>query len=338
LLRAGKKDRASPDPHASVTPCDFTGAIDAARIPFTTYRKMILLTGATGFLGSRLLASLLERGHEVVAIKRSFSDTTKIRASLSHPGLHLFDIDTTDPKTLFERHAVDTIIHTATEYGRGATPLYSILEANLQLPLRLAELGINHGVKCFINSDSFFNKGNSSYSNLLNYSLSKKSLLIWLEKLSSKLKIINVVLEHIYGPHDSESKFVESVIRQVAIDRVARVALTHGHQRRDFVYLDDVVVAYLELVEYGREHDFSFKTFGLGTGESTQVRDFVATVKTLSGSPTELGFGDIPYRPDEIMTSTADNSSLRELGWRPSVSIEQGIRLILESHRSPSLG
>ena len=296
---------------------------------------MILLTGATGFLGSRLLARMLEQGHEVVAVKRSTSSTGKIEAVLGHPALHLFDIDTTDPIRLFERHGVDTIVHAATEYGRGATPLYSTLEANLQMPLRLAELGINHGVKCFINSDSFFNKANSSYSNLLNYSLSKKSLLIWLDKLSSRLKIINVVLEHIYGPGDSSSKFVESVVRQVAVDGVSRVALTHGHQRRDFVYLDDVVSAYLALVDYGRQHNFSFKTFGLGTGESTQVRDFVSLIKTLSGSATELGFGDIAYRSDEIMTSAADVSALRELGWTPTVSTEEGVRRILQAYGVP---
>jgi CDP-paratose synthetase len=295
-------------------------------------KNRIILTGVTGFLGSRLLAGLLDCGHAVVGIKRSFSDTSKISASLGHKRLYLFDIDRADPKTLFECHSVDTIIHTATEYGRGATPLYSILDANLLLPLRLAELGMQHGVKCFINTDSFFNKGNSSYSNLLNYSLSKKSLLIWLEKLSSSLKIINVVLEHIYGPHDSEFKFVESVIHQVAVQRVPRVGLTHGHQRRDFVYLDDVVAAYLALVEYGRTHDFSFKTIGLGTGESTQIRDFVTLVKSLSGSTTELGFGDEPYRSDEIMTSAADVSALRELGWSPKVSVDQGIRRVLAAY------
>ena len=266
-------------------------------------------------------------------MKRSCSNIDKIATSLGHGGLHLFDIDTSDPKSLFESHAVDTIIHTATEYGRGATPLYGILEANLLLPLRLAELGINHGVTCFINSDSFFNKGDGSYSNLLNYSLSKKSLLMWLDKLSSRLKIVNVVLEHIYGPGDSPSKFVESMVRQIAVDRVARVSLTHGHQRRDFIYLDDIVSAYIKLVDYGRTQPVGFETFELGTGEGTQVRDFVSMVKDLSGSPTELGFGEIPYRADEIMMSTADASKLARLGWRPAVSVEDGLRRILTEYK-----
>jgi CDP-paratose synthetase len=295
---------------------------------------MILLTGATGFLGSRLLKRLLSHGYDVVAVKRSFSDLAKIHDCLDHPALHFFDIDVDDPKRIFDQHSIDTILHTATEYGRGSTPIYSILDANLILPLRLAELGIQGGVKCFINSDSFFNKGGNSYSNLLNYSISKKSLLIWLEKLSSNLKIINVVLEHIYGPGDSPSKFVEQTIRQICIDRVPHIGLTHGHQRRDFVFLDDVVDAYIKLVEYGRTQEFRFETFELGTGQATQVRDFVKLVKELSGSPTELGFGDIAYRPDEIMCSAADTSRLERLGWRPTVSVRAGINRILEEFRS----
>ncbi len=294
---------------------------------------MILLTGATGFLGSRLLEQLLQRGDRVVAAKRSTSRLSRIQHCIDHPSLELFDVDAEDPRVLFARHSIDTIIHTATEYGRGVTPLYSILNANLLLPLRLAELGIQGGVKCFINTDSFFNKGGNSYSNLLNYSLSKKSLLAWLDKLAADLKIINVVLEHIYGTDDSESKFVEHVIRKIGIEQVPSIALTHGHQRRDFVYLDDVVQAYLKLVDYGRTQEFRLETFELGTGQATQVRDFVTLVKELSQSPTTLGFGDVAYRPDEIMCSTADITRLERLGWKPAVPLADGLRRILDAYR-----
>lgn len=293
---------------------------------------MILLTGATGFLGSRLLSALLKNGNEVVIVKRSFSNTSKIKENLKNKKLHIFDIDRCDPRVLFEKYSIKTIIHTATEYGRGETPVFKILEANLILPIRLAELGIDNGVKCFINTDSFFNKNNNSYSNLLNYSLSKKSLLVWLKRLSEKLKIINVVLEHIYGPGDDGLKFVESVIQKIAVERLPKISLTHGHQKRDFVYVDDVVNAYVKLIEYADNHNFVFKTFEVGTGKSFQIKNLVEIIKEVSQSPTELCFGEIEYRSDEIMDSKADVSQLNELNWVPTTSLQNGIEKILKEY------
>ncbi len=193
---------------------------------------------------------------------------------------------------------------------------------------------MQRGVRSFVNTDSFFNKVGNSYSNLLNYSLSKKSLLIWLDKLAGQLGIINVVLEHLYGPGDSPSKFVEQVIRKVGVEKVPHIALTHGHQRRDFIYLDDVVQAYLKLIDYGRSEELKFESFELGTGKSIQVRDFVDQIKLIAGSDTMLGYGDIAYRPDEIMSSRADISRLERLGWLPTVSVEVGIKRIIDRYLS----
>ncbi len=114
--------------------------------------------------------------------------------------------------------------------------------------------------------------------------------------------------------------------------------LTHGHQKRDFVHVDDVVGAYLKLVDYGRTQEFRFRSFELGTGTATQVRDFVSTIKNLSGSPTQLGFGEVPYRSDEIMCSTADTSSLEQLGWKPSMDVCAGIRDIREKYARKDAG
>ena len=210
---------------------------------------MILLTGATGFLGSTILRKLALAGYEIVAVKRSTSSCFRINDLLGLKNIHLFDINTQSPKDLFDIYAVDTIIHTATEYGRKGAPLCDILNANLLLPLQLAELGSEYKVNSFINTDSFFNKPSKSYSHLLNYSLSKKSLLAWLDNMKNSLKIVNVVLEHIYGPHDGEAKFTEMIIRNVAINQVESLQLTHGHQKRDFVYVDDVADAFISILQ-----------------------------------------------------------------------------------------
>ena len=293
---------------------------------------MILLTGTTGFLGSQLLIDLLNKNYEIVALKRSFSNTERIRKVLGDKKLYLLNIDLIDIQEIFKLYSIDTIIHTATEYGRNETPMYKMVEANLLLPLRLAEEGVSKGVKTFINTDTYFNKGKGYYSNLLNYSFSKKSLMFCLSKISDKLKIINVILEHIYGPYDSDSKFVENMIQNIAVQRVSKLSLTKGYQKRDFIYVKDVVSAYLKLIEYGRTHKFLLETFELGTGQSTEIREFCERIKLLSNSPTQLAFGDIPYRVDEIMESKADISKLQKLGWEPTLSLSKGLEGILNKY------
>lgn len=295
-------------------------------------RTLIVLTGATGFLGSNLLGKLLADGYEVAAIVRTNSSLARIEKWIGHGNIKLYNIEKTNPRSIFEENQVDVIVHTATEYGREGGGISKILESNLILPIRLIELGIEHNTTCFINTDSYFNKGGSSYSNLLNYSLSKKSLLVWLKQLSNRIRVANVTLEHMYGPGDSRSKFVENLIQQIAVEHVSRVHLTHGHQKRDFVYVDDVAQAFIKLIEYGSTHEFTFKNFEVGTGESVQVRDFAQEIKVLSHSSSILGFGDIEYRSDEIMDSKADISALAELGWVPKIGIREGLSRVLYSY------
>lgn len=293
----------------------------------------IILTGATGFLGSHLLKRLLDTGHKVSIIKRSFSNIDKIRGVFNHENLSAYDIDKCNIEDIFKCNNFDIIIHTATEYGKNEESVAKILEANVILPVRLIELGVKYNVKSFLNTDSallYFNKEHYSYSNLLNYSLSKRSLLTWLMVFSTKIQIVNACLEHVYGPNDSDSKFVEMLFRKIAIEKIDRVSLTHGHQKRDFIYVDDVVDAYLALIKYSNEHSFSYQNFEIGTGTYREVREMPLIIKSLSNSNTVLGFGDIPYRADEIMQSKADIKQMTELGWQPKTSLEEGIQKILE--------
>ena len=288
----------------------------------------ILLTGATGFLGSYLLKKLIEQEHDVIILKRSNSNTFRIKDLLNRESM-MFDVDLDECESIFAVNRFDCIIHTATEYGRSENAIRAVIEANLILPIRLIELGIRYKVKTFINTDSYFNKYELGYSSLLNYSLSKKSLLIWLKNLSNKIQIANVILEHLYGPHDSETKFVQGMIQKIGIQNVNHVALTAGFQKRDFVYVEDVADAYLAILNHSALTEFKFKIFEVGTGQSVEVKTMALLIKEISKSSTQLGFGDLAYRSDEIMDSKADISALLVLGWHPKYSLRAGVAKIL---------
>jgi CDP-paratose synthetase len=297
-------------------------------------RKTIILTGPTGFLGSHLLNYLVKKDElNIICFKRSFSNTERIK-KIKSPNLKFIDIDCTEIESIFKSYSIDVILHTATQYGRSNESISKVLGANLMFPIKIIDLGIKYNVKCFINTDSFFNKPNFSYSHLLDYSLSKKSLLIWMKHLQNKIPICNVILEHIYGENDGSKKFVENSIQTIAFSNHEEIKLTYGHQRRDFIYIEDVVTAYDKILNYCLTQKFTYKTFEVGCGKSVEVAKLIKVIKQLSGSKINLNFGAVPYFSDEIMDSKANIEEMLKIGWRPKYSIEEGISKILEFYNN----
>jgi nucleoside-diphosphate-sugar epimerase len=299
---------------------------------------MILLTGVTGFLGSHLLKKLLKNGYNVGVIVRKNSNFSRIDKFKNNAKLKLFYYDENIvSKQIFLKNNIEIIIHIATEYGKKnkksqTKNIKEILNANLILPIQLIELGIEYGTTCFINTDSYFNKKKKSYSVLLNYALSKKSLLLWLKKFSKKISVVNIYLEHMYGPNDSDHKFVQNIIKKIAIEATPRVSFSNGDQKRDFIYIEDVCEAYLTLIRFSLKNKFNFENFEVGMGKSVSIKYFVRLIKSLSNSQSILGFGDIPPRKDEIMDSKADISKLKKLGWKPKIDLKDGIFKILRHY------
>ncbi len=164
--------------------------------------KRILLTGVTGFLGSHLAKALLTAGYEVVALKRKSSSLRRVETIIHD--IDFFDIDGLDFDELFrDCEKIDTIIHTATCYGRNNESISEIFEANTEFPLRLLDAGNRAGVEMFLNTDTILDK----YLNL--YALSKNQLLQWGKFFSmhEKIRFGNIRLEHFYGPDDDPTKF-----------------------------------------------------------------------------------------------------------------------------------
>ncbi len=288
-------------------------------------KKTILLTGATGFLGSYMLKRLLDENFEVIILKRSFSNTSRIEKLLDK--VKSYDADKIKFKRIFEENNVDYILHCATNYGRKNNDPLEIVEANLILPLKLLHEGLKNDLKVFINTDTVIDK------RINNYSLSKKQFLDWLKVYSSRVKCINVSLEHFYGFNDDDSKFVTHIIRAV-LNNVPEIDLTSGEQKRDFIYIDDAVEGFMKIIQNLDKNKNEFEHYEIGSGNNISIKETVTMIKKIAANTvTKLNFGKIPYRENEIMNSCVDISKLLSLGWKPKVALGDGLKMTIEAEK-----
>jgi CDP-paratose synthetase len=293
-------------------------------------RKRVLITGVTGFLGSHLAISMLADGYEVIAIKRKASSLHRLASIVEDIELH--DIEGLDISGLFKcAKKIDAIVHTATCYGRENETVSQIFSANTEFPLRLLDAGSRAGVGLFLNTDTILEK----YLNL--YALSKNQLLQWGKFFSihSKINFINLRLEHFYGPNDDASKFTAYVINN-CLANTPELRLTLGEQKRDFIFIDDVVSAYMRVLEKSEDFDMPFVELDVGSGQSVSIRSFVETVHRLTKSKTYLNFGALPYRAGEVMHSEADTSGLAALNWQCQYELAKGLKMVIDQEKTRS--
>lgn len=294
-------------------------------------RKTLVITGVTGFLGSHIAKHQVDAGNIVIGIVRKNSDLTRLESIRSR--IKLIESSSENIIRTFEA-GVDAVIHTSTCYGRGNESPSDLLEANIGFPLRLLDAALASNVPAFLNTDSFFSSNNPLGTYLAEYSLSKRHFTEWarLACVNRSICFFNIRLEHLYGPGDQESKFINWLVHQ-CLKNVKEINLTPGGQKRDFIYIDDAVAAFNCILNSMAAVGNGFHQVGLGTGKMQTMRNLIEEVHRIIGSTTTLNFGALPYRLYEQMESVADNSYLKNLGWKSKVKLDYGIRKIITDIR-----
>ena len=219
------------------------------------------------------------------------------------------------------------MIHTACCYGRNGESPLQIIDSNLRFGTVILE-----ALKSLNKGATFINTGTVLSREVSLYALTKiqfEALGSYIANASNpNIQFINIKLQHMYGPGDDVSKFTSYVINACR-NNVSKLPLTLGEQKRDFIYIDDVVEAYTTILENLPKLD-KVQQIELGSGESPRLRDFVETVHELTSSKTELLFGQIPYRENDAMCIVANIDTLKKLGWIPRFDIAAGIKKTIE--------
>jgi nucleoside-diphosphate-sugar epimerase len=301
-----------------------------------------VVTGASGFVGSWLTRSLVEEGHEVLGIVRQTSDLTRLESVASR--ITLLRTSLQEIKTLEEEireFKPEVVFHLAWWGGNSRKYVNDPAQIYTNLPgsLELVRIAGDCGCDCFVFLGSCVEYGQYNIpvneadrvapQNLYGWAKYGTELLSAALCASLGIRFCGVRLFWAYGPMDDELRMIPSVITKLL--RRERPSLTAGEQLWDFVYIEDVVDALIQLA-LRREVT---GTFNCGSGESIAIRHVVETIRDVIDPSLCLGFGDVPYAPDQVMHLKADIGRLtRATGWRPTTSLNEGLRKTVEWYRT----
>jgi nucleoside-diphosphate-sugar epimerase len=290
--------------------------------------EKVLIAGIKGFLGRRL-ATILNDHYIIFGLDR---DNSIINLAHKNKEIIIYESTEDSIEQAFFEHKFDFVINAATVYKVEGS-IIPIIQSNVILPVYLYELSEKYNAKLFINSDTFFNTGLRNYDYLSEYTYSKEDCINWLNIVKGNCKIANMKIFHMFGPNDNPNKFIQNILIRL-LNNERFINLTPGNQKRDFIFVDDVVNAYRVLLEKNEVIHDKFSQFEVGTGVDTSLKKALGLALRLINSKSELRFGALDYRDGEIMKSKANIGSLVQLGWLPNYTLADGLKITIDSLKS----
>lgn len=270
--------------------------------------KYILITGGTGFLGRHFVETLKESGKLAVVLTRFPAKyISEKNDNIIYKQATLESI-----RSIFEDYEIYAVAHLATSYGKSDSVSETIF-CNIILPLELLKLSVKNNVDLFINVDSFFTDYHNTYEYLSDYSTSKYQFKYWAKKLveTENLKFVNLKLFHLYGPGDSQDKFIPRTIISM-LNNEPEIWLSKGNQIRDFVFVDDIINVLYELVCLRIEVKDGFSDYDLGSCTGMTIGEIVIKIRQLTNTSSKVSFGRLPERKGEIMYAVAKRNPLNQ--------------------------
>lgn len=275
----------------------------------------ILIAGASGYLGKNLVSKFSEAHKLILPLRKTHAQSTNKQNHLTIQYKNYQELD-----NIFEDTKPDIVINCVTKYGRLNEDMPDLVESNLVYASKIFEFSQK------INS-KFINIGTSLPENTSLYALLKSTFVksVVLKKPSN---FINLKLEHFFGADDSETKFINYVFENCINNN--DIELTSCDQRRDFIYIKDLVDAIDVIIN--NLHRINKNEYEIGCGKAYILKNIVNKIHLTTKSKASLKFGAIKKRENEPMMSVADISDLLDLGWKPKYTFDEAIQEMYESY------
>lgn len=285
----------------------------------------LLLTGATGFIGSQLAHRLLAEGHELAILVRPDSNLDVLNAVLPQIQVHIYDGSYASMLRALEAATPSTVCHVASLFLAQHKPedVARLIESNLNFPTQLLEAMNQVGAKQLINTGtSWQHFQNESYNPVNLYAATKQafeSLLAFYVEAQG-FKAITLKLFDTYGPGDTRPKLF-SMLRNAVLSQ-AKLPMSPGEQMIDLVYIDDVMDAFINAIHALPAQTTGHTHFGVSSGRPLRLKDLVAVYEKTLNVKLSVEWGGRTYRTREVMLPWHAPTLP---GWQARVALEDGL-------------
>jgi len=306
-------------------------------------KPTVLVTGGAGFIGAHLAKRLIAEKYRVIIVDNlnDYYDPglKKDRLKILLKGLKFvfYKVDITDRKALekiFKKHKIGIICHLAAQPG----VRHSLIDpwvygtTNVQGTINLMELAKDVPVKKFIlasSSSVYGEKAKIPFSE--SYKIDSPASLYGATKMATELmgyayhhlhglKVVALRFFTAYGPWGRPDmayfKFANLIMAGKPID-----IYNFGKMKRDFTYIDDIIDGIMAVIK----RNFNYEIFNLGNNKTVELEKFISLLENNLGIKAKRNY--LGNNPTELIATWANiNRAKKMLGYKPKISIEEGLK------------
>lgn len=297
-------------------------------------KKAAVITGAAGFIGSNLARKLLSKKITVHAFIKKETNLWRLNDLSKKINFHVINLsEISKLKKAFADINPNFIFHLAV---RGAYPsqtnVKEIIETNITSTFNLLEATKDIPYECFVNTGSSseygFKDKPMKETDLLRpisfYAVTKAASSLFCTTYAKQYNkpIVTFRLFSVYGPYEEPTRLIPVAMKTAIKGGVLK--LTKGNEHRDFVYIEDVLDAYLRVVN---KKNINGEIFNIGTGKQYTNIDVAKIIKNYSKNKLKVEIGTYKSRSWDTDFWVADISKTKRLlNWKPKYTLEKGLK------------
>ncbi|MEP3266511.1 MAG: NAD-dependent epimerase/dehydratase family protein [Hyphomicrobiales bacterium] len=305
----------------------------------------VLVTGASGFIGSHYVAFALQNNLKVVVTSRSNASVNLKEADENKIHDTYLDFDLSNRASicrLFSKIRPKAVVHAAAMCSAGGADGFDLISGDVASTYQLMECAVDAKVERFVMLGSAQVYGGKDKPHCECDPLAPSNPYGLMKALcaenadyfrrQSTMKIIETRLFNVYGVDDKPPRLLPYLLERMQDD--LPIELSAGDQERDFVYIDDVV----RIIAQAAAGHIPYDCINVGTGQVKSVKAMAEHLHHILKSKSEMRFGARPMQEGEAKVLKADTSRLKELGLIPTVNVFDGLSKIVEGLDNEATG